>query len=192
MRAMLKPRLSMAVVLAAGTLAVSSCSSGDTIVSLNYSFDDATAGDVKISVTKLHVDIGAASGGSVQTDVDISHDSDGGITSASYKRITVNGLSGKATIIVTALGSGDKELLIPKATTPDNAPVTIVEHEVTAAFVKFARTPTPDAGTEMDAAGSGGSTGSGGSEGSGGSGSSGGSSGSGGSGSGGSGSGGSG
>jgi uncharacterized membrane protein YgcG len=186
---MLKPRLSMAVVLAAGTLAVSSCESGDTIVSVNYGFDDATAGDVKMNVAKIHVQISAASGGSVQTDIDIMRDPDAGtITTASYKRVKVDGLSGKATVTATALDSGGNPLGNP-ATNADDAPVVIVAHEVTAAFVKFAKevTPTPDAGMEMDAAGSGGSSGSGGSTGSGGSEGTGGSSGSGGSGSGGSG-----
>jgi len=160
----------MAVVLAAGTLAVSSCESGDTIVSVNYGFDDATAGDVKMNVAKLHIEISAASGGPVQTDIDIMRDPDAGtITTASYKRVKVDGLSGKATVTASALDGSGKELM--KATNADDAPVVIVAHEVTAAFVKFAKevTPTPDAGMEMDAAGSGGSSGSGGSTGSGGS-----------------------
>src|SRR6185436_267426 len=159
MRAMLKPRLSMAVVLAAGTLAFSSCESGDTIVSVNYSFDDATAGDVKMNVAKLHINISAASGSPVQADVDITRDSDGGITNASYKRVKVDGLSGKATVTITAKDSGGGDLMT--AMNKDDAPVTIVAHEVTAAVVKFAKDPVvlPDAGMEMDAAaaGSGGS-----------------------------------
>lgn len=162
MRAMLKPRLSMAVVLAAGSLAISSCESGDTIVSVNYSFDDATAADVKMNVNKLHIEISAASGGSVQTDVDIVRDMDSGtITTASYKRIKTDGLSGKGTLTVTALDSSNGELM--KVMNGDDAPFTIVSHEVTSAYVKFAKPPM------MPPAGSGGSSGSGGSTGSGGS-----------------------
>jgi uncharacterized membrane protein YgcG len=178
---MLKPRLSMAVVLAAGSLAISSCASGDTIVSVNYSFDDATAGDVKMKVAKLHIEISAASGGSVQTDVDIMRDLDAGtITTASYKRVKADGLSGEGKLTVTALDSGGGELMKVMNVddkVPFNAPFTIESHEVTSAYVKFAKPAMPmgsggSSGSGGSTEGSGGSTeGSGGSTGSGGSGS---------------------
>jgi uncharacterized membrane protein YgcG len=193
----------MAVVFAAATLVVSSCESGDTIVSVNFSFDDATAADAKMKAAKLHVTIKGA-GKEVTNDIDLMRDSDGGITTASYRRVNVSGMSGAAILTMVALDSGGAELS-PKAIPSDPAQVgananelkvNVVEHGVVAAFVKFAMPvvvmPMPDAGADTGTpegtggtTSSGGTSGSGGADGSGGSGSGSGGSGSGGSGSGG-------
>lgn len=183
-RAMLKTRISMALVLAAGSLATWSCDSGDTIVSVNYSFDDATASDAKMHVASLHIEIKPHSGNEVTTDVPIMHDADSGaITTASYKRVMVNGMSGPATVIVIARDSGgadlmkaapaDPALIGPDPLNPKDLEVDVVAHGAIAAFVKFAKPmPAPSDGGASDASGSGGNAaGSGGATGSGGSGS---------------------
>lgn len=162
MRAMVKQRISLGLVLLTATsmFAAANCDNGDSVVSVNVSYD-MTAMDVQTAVSKLQVTISPKSGGTpVMTDIDITRDTDGGITNTAYKRVTVNGLSGMADVTVVALdGSGTN--LLSASTTVD-----LREHGAVAAFVKFARTPPamPDAGTT----GSGGSEGSGGTTGSGG------------------------
>jgi uncharacterized membrane protein YgcG len=180
---MLKTRLSMAVVLAAGTLALWSCESGDTIVSVNYGFDDATAADVKMNVASLHITIKPSSGSEVTNDYPLMRDADSGaITSASYRRVTVNGMSGRATVTVIARDSGGSELMRARPTdpalvgpdpaNPKDLEVDVVAHSAVAAFVKFAKPVVMTDAAASDSGGSGGSgTGSGGADGSGGSGS---------------------
>jgi len=182
---MLKTRLSMALVLATSTLFGASCDSGDTIVAVNYSFDDATAASAKMNAASLHITIKPASGSEVTDDVQIMHDADSGaITTASYRRIKVNGMSGHATVTVVARDSGGAELmkaiptdpaLVGDPANPKDLEIDIVAHEAVAAFVTFAKpvVPMPDAGADASASGSGGSasSSSGGSSGSGGSGS---------------------
>jgi len=183
---MLKTRLSMALVLATSTLFGASCDSGDTIVAVNYSFDDATAASAKMNAASLHITIKPASGSEVTDDVPLMHDADSGaITTASYRRVKVNGMSGPATVTVVARDSGGAELMkaIPAdpaligdpANPKDYLEIDVDAHGAVAAFVTFAKpvVPTPDAGgPDADSSGSGGSaSSSGGSSGSGGSGS---------------------
>ena len=165
---MVKQRLSLGLVLLTATsmFAAANCDNGDTVVSVNVSYDSATASDVQSSVKTLHITISPKSGGSpVSTDIDIDRDSDGGITNPAYKRVTVNGLSGMVDVTVDAKDSGGMTLLTETVTE------TLVEHGAVAAFVKFARMPAamPDAGTGSGGAtATGGTTGSGGAEGTGG------------------------
>jgi len=167
MRAMVKQRLSLGLVLLTATsmFGAANCDNGDTVVSVNVSYD-MTAMDVQTAVSKLHVTIAPKSGGGgVMTYIDVTRDSDGGITNASYTRLTVNGLSGMADVTVDALDKDGNTLLTEMTT------VEVREHGAVAAFVKFARTPppTPDAGAASGGtSGSGGTTGSGGTAGSGG------------------------
>jgi len=180
---MLKTRLSMALVLATSTLFGASCDSGDTIVAVNYSFDDATAASAKMNAASLHITIKPASGSEVTDDVPIMHDADSGaITTASYRRVKVNGMSGKATVTVVAKDSSGAELmkaipadpaLVGDPAHPNDLEIEVDAHGAVAAFVTFAKpvVPMPDAGaSEAGASGSGGSGGADGS-GSGGSGS---------------------
>jgi len=177
MRAMVKQRLSIGLVLLTAMFAAANCDSGDTVVSVNVSYD-STAMDVQKAVSSLEITVKPKSGsGNPQTaTVTIMRDTTGAITSPVYKRITVNGWSGQVDVTVDARGAGDATLLSASTT------VELNEHGAVAAFVKFARvTTTPDAGVDLPSAeGSGGSTGSGGGNGSGGGGGSGGGSGSGG------------
>ena len=182
---MLKTRLSMALVLATSTLFGASCDNGDTIVAVNYSFDDATAASAKMNAASLHITIKPASGSEVTDDVAIMHDADSGaITTASYRRVKVNGMSGRATVTVVARDSGGAELMKaipadpaligPDPANPKDLEIEVDAHGAVAAFVTFAKpvVVTPDAGA--GGSGSGGSaSGSGGSgdSGSGGSGS---------------------
>jgi len=183
---MLKTRLSIALVLATSTLFGSSCDSGDTIVAVNYSFDDATAASAKMNAASLHITIKPASGSEVTDDVTIMHDADSGaITTASYRRVKVNGMSGRATVTVVARDSGGAELMKaipadpaligPDPASPKDLEIEVDAHGAVAAFVTFAKpvVVTPDAGA--DGSGSGGSAsssgGSSGDSGSGGSGS---------------------
>ncbi|HEY8925260.1 MAG TPA: hypothetical protein VIU64_12820 [Polyangia bacterium] len=182
---MLKTRLSMALVLATSTLFGASCDSGDTIVAVNYSFDDATAASAKMNAASLHITIKPASGSEVTDDVAIMHDADSGaITTASYRRVKVNGMSGKATVTVVAKDSSGAELmkaipadpaLVGDPAHPNDLEIEVDAHGAVAAFVTFAKpvVPMPDAGaSEAGASGSGGSaSGSGGSGGADGSGS---------------------
>jgi uncharacterized membrane protein YgcG len=169
MRAMVKQRLSIGLVLLTATFAAANCNSGDTVVSVNVSYD-STAMDVQMAVSSLQIVVKPKSGGGspVMTTVPIMRDDAGAITTPVFKRITVNGWSGPADVTVDARGSGDSPLL--SATTT----VQVDEHEAVAAFVRFARV-MPDAGAPdasadaADAGGSGGTTGgSGGTDGSGG------------------------
>jgi len=182
---MLKTRLSVALVLATSTLFGASCDNGDTIVAVNYSFDDATAASAKMNAASLHITIKPASGSEVTDDVAIMHDADSGaITTASYRRVKVNGMSGRATVTVVARDSGGAELMKaipadpaligPDPANPKDLEIEVDAHGAVAAFVTFAKpvVVTPDAGA--GGSGSGGSaSGSGGSgdSGSGGSGS---------------------
>ena len=184
---MLKTRLSVALVLATSTLFGASCDNGDTIVAVNYSFDDATAASAKMNAASLHITIKPASGSEVTDDVAIMHDADSGaITTASYRRVKVNGMSGRATVTVVARDSGGAELMKaipadpaligPDPANPKDLEIEVDAHGAVAAFVTFAKpvVATPDAGgPDANASGSGGSasSSSGGSSGSGGSGS---------------------
>jgi len=166
MRAMVKQRLSLGLVLltAMSMFAAANCDNGDAVVSVNFGYD-STAMDVQMSVASMHITISPKSGGgnAVTADVDVTHDDAGAITSAVYKRVVVNGLSGMVDVTVDAKSSGGSTLLTASTT------VQLVEHGAVAAFVKFARvaTPEPDAGTDAGEA-TGGTTGSGGTSGSGG------------------------
>lgn len=161
-----KQRLSLGLVLLTATSmsVAANCDNGDTVVSVNVSYD-STAMDVQSAVAKLHIIISPKSGGGspVTADVQINRDSDGGITNAAYKRVTVNGLSGMADVEVDAQDTGGSTLL------SDSETVSLAEHGAVAVFIKFARVvATPDASTDDAATGSGGTTGSGGETGSGG------------------------
>jgi len=92
MRAMVKQRLSVGLVLltAMSIFAAADCDNGDTVVSVNVSYD-STAMDVQTGVASLHITISPQSGGGsdVTADLDVTHDDAGTITSATYKRVTV-------------------------------------------------------------------------------------------------------
>jgi uncharacterized membrane protein YgcG len=170
MRAMVKQRLSIGLVLLTAMFAAANCDSGDTVVSVNVSYD-STAMDVQKAVSSLDITVKPKSGaGTPQTaTVTIMRDTTGAITTPVYKRITVNGWSGEVEVTVAAHDAGGATLL------SDSTTVELNEHGAVAAFVKFKRV-TPDAGAPSDGgvdlpssgAGSGGSTGSGGGSGSGG------------------------
>jgi len=142
--------------------AAANCDNGDTVVSVNFGYD-STAMDVQMNAASMHITITPHSGGgrAVTADADVNHDDAGAITSAVYKRVTVNGLSGMVDVTVDAKDSGSSTLLTASTT------VELVQHGAVAAFVKFARAATPDAGADAGEA-TGGTTGSGGAGGSGG------------------------
>jgi len=164
---MVKQRFSIGLVLLTATFAAANCNSGDTVVSVNVSYD-STAMDVQKAVSSLQIVVKPKSGGGspVTTTVPIMRDDAGVITTPVYRRITINGWTGPTEVTVDAR-DGDKVLLSASTT------VQVEEHEAVAAFVRFA-VVMPDAGAPADAgadavdAGSGGTTGSGGSDGSGG------------------------
>lgn len=128
---MVNTRFGMAVVLVAATFTLSSCASGDTVVSVNYSFD-TTASDVQGDVTSLHIRISAQSGGQSTAVFNLTHDDAGAITSATYTRIVVNGMSGPAEVSVEAKDGSGSTLLAGKVN------IDIVEHYGSVAYVKLA------------------------------------------------------
>jgi hypothetical protein len=154
MRAMLTSRSSIAPALLAATALCwsSSCSTGDTVVAVNYSFD-ATAMDVQSSASALRITLTGASG-SKMSDVTLNRAPDGGpLLGPTYSRIVVNGWNGEVTVSADAVDSAGATLLAASTT------VTLVENGAVAAFVRFTRMPpTPDGG----AGGAGGGAGTGG------------------------------
>lgn len=152
MRAMVKKRFSMGVVLLTAMFAAANCDSGDTVVSVNVSFD-ASAMDVQAAASSLRITITPRSGHAPDpTDVPLMRTDAGAITTPTYKRITVNGASGSVDVTVDAR-DGSGATLLSASTTAD-----LVEHGAVAAFVKFARV-TPDAGADDASSGDGGSAG---------------------------------
>ena len=156
---MVKQRFSIGLVLLTATFAAANCNSGDTVVSVNVSYD-STAMDVQKAVSSLQIVVKPKSGGGspVTTTVPIMRDDAGVITTPVYRRITINGWTGPTEVTVDAR-DGDKVLLSASTT------VQVEEHEAVAAFVRFA-VVMPDAGAPADAGadaadagGSGGTTG---------------------------------
>src|SRR4051812_31274947 len=107
MRAMVKQRLSIGLVLLTAMFAAANCDSGDTVVSVNVSYD-STAMDVQKAVSSLDITVKPKSGaGTPQTaTVTIMRDTTGAITTPVYKRITVNGWSGEVEVTVAAHDAG--------------------------------------------------------------------------------------
>ena len=125
---------------------VFSCSSdGDTVVAVNFAFDDS-APDVKANTATLHMKVGTK-----ETDFTISRNDKGEITSVSWKRIVVNGMRGTVTVTITAKDKSGTTLL------EVSQDVVLVEHGAVEAFLKLA----PNQPGPSDA--SAGSTGTGGS-----------------------------
>ncbi len=133
-----------ALVLAAIFTALSCSSNGDTVVAVNFAFDDSAA-DVKANAATLHMKVGAT-----ETDFTITRNDKGDITSVSWKRIIVNGMRGTVTVTITAKDKSGTTLLEVSQN------VVLVEHGAVEAFLKLA----PNAGPPPGA--SGGSTGAGG------------------------------
>ena len=162
MRAMVKQRLSIGLVLMTAMFAAANCDSGDTLVSVNVSYD-STAMDVQKAASSLEIVIKpkSGSGSPSMTSVTLMRDSTGAITTPSYTRITVNGWTGLVDVSVDARdGSGSS--LLTATTTAE-----LSEHGAVVANVKFTRTApvTTDAGTDVPVTGgSGGMTGSGGAD----------------------------
>jgi uncharacterized membrane protein YgcG len=138
--------ISKCALVLATTFTLLSCSSnGDTVVAVNFSFDDSSA-DVKSNTATLHIKVGAA-----ETDFTISRNEEGAITSGSWKRMVVNGMSGSVTVTITAKDESGSTLL------EVSQDVVLVEHGAIEVFLKL--NPSEP---ESPPDGTGGSTGAGG------------------------------
>lgn len=145
---MLKSRISIVVVTLAAIGGLSACDNGDSVVSVNFSFD-STASTDKTAVSKVHISLDA-SGGHTETDYPVTHNDKGDITSLTFKRFTVNGWSGTVNVKADAYDDGGN-LLVSAEKKED-----IVDHGAVAAFVVF-KHEAPSG----DSSGSGGASGSG-------------------------------
>jgi hypothetical protein len=152
MRAMVKTTIGKCALVLATTFTLLSCSSdGDTVVAVNFAFDDSAA-DVKSNAATLHMKVGTT-----ETDFTISRNDKGEITSGSWKRIVVNGMRGTVTVTITAKDKSGTDLLEVSQN------VVLVEHGATEVFLKLSpNQPEPPPGAAGGSTGAGG-TGAGGS-----------------------------
>jgi uncharacterized membrane protein YgcG len=146
MRAMVKTTIGKCALVLATTFTLLSCSdNGDTVVAVNFAFDDS-APDVKSNADTLHIKVGTA-----ETDFTISRNDKGEITSGSWKRMVVNGMRGTVTVTITAKDKSGTTLLEVSQN------VVLVEHGATEVFLKLSPNPP-----EPPPGATGGSTGAGG------------------------------
>jgi hypothetical protein len=152
MRAMVKTTIGKCALVLTTTFALLSCSgNGDTVVAVNFAFDDS-APAVKSNADTLHIKVGTA-----ETDFTIIRNDKGEITSVSWKRMLVNGMKGTVTVTITAKDKSGTALLEVSHN------VVLVEHGATEVFLKLSpNQPEPPPGATGGSTGAGG-TGTGGS-----------------------------
>ncbi len=147
--------LLLSAALAAAILQTPACSNGDTVLALTINSNQADVG----APANLRVTITPTSG-SPLTEMFAPDVVDGAIVASFFRRIKLNGRTGKVNVTVDAIDSSGSAYL-GAMTTAD-----LVENGAVAARVELKVPPPPDAdaGTPSDggAAGSGGSGGSGG------------------------------
>ena len=147
--------LLLSAALAAAILQTPACSNGDTVLALTINSNQTDVG----GPANLRVTVTPTSGAPV-TEMFAPDLVDGAIITSFFRRITLNGLTGKVNVTVDALdGSGNAYL--SAMTTAD-----LVENGAVAARVDLKTPPPPeaDAGTPSDggAAGAGGAVAAGG------------------------------
>jgi hypothetical protein len=154
--------LSFFAAIAAAIAQTPACSNGDTVLALTINSNQADVG----APANLRVTVAPMSGSAV-TETFAPDLVDGSILASFFRRIKLNGLTGKVDVTVDAIDSAGNAYL-SAMTTAD-----LVENGAVAARVelKVAPTPEPDAGTPPDGGGGTGGSGGGGTGGSGGGGS---------------------
>src|SRR6185503_13275915 len=144
--------LLITAALAAAVSQAPACSNGDTVLALTINSTQPDAGapaNLRVTVTPMS--------GSPVTETFAPNVIDGAIISSFFRRITLNGLTGKVNVSVDAIDSSGSAYL-SATTTAD-----LVENGAVAARVELkVQPPDQDAGTPPDgAAGTGGSGGGG-------------------------------
>jgi hypothetical protein len=151
--------LLITAALAAAISQAPACSNGDTVLALTINSTQPDAGapaNLRVTVTPMS--------GSPVTEMFAPALADGAIIASFFRRITLNGLTGKVNVSVDAINSSG-DTYLTATTTAD-----LVENGAVAARVELkVQPPDQDAGTPPDgAAGTGGSGGGGGTGGAGG------------------------
>ncbi len=152
MPAMVKATLGKCVLVCAATFTLLSCSNNqDTVVAVNFAFDDSTA-DVKSNVATFHIKVEVAER-TAEADLAISRNDKGEITTAAWKRVVVNGMSGTAKVTLTAKDASGATLL------EVSADAVLVEHSAIEVLLKLTRNPPqPPAGSAGGSTGAGGAS----------------------------------
>jgi hypothetical protein len=164
---MLTMRSSIAPVLLAVITSVSSCSSRDTVLVVNYSFDD-TVEDERDSASSLRITVLSVGDGRSQvTNAPLTRDPDGGaLLGPSFARVVLSGWSGTVTANVELLDAGGTPLLAVPAVDRSNGDSTQIELEENGAIATTARftrmMPMPDGGAGGNGGGGAGGNGGGG------------------------------
>jgi hypothetical protein len=146
--------LLLSVAVAAAISQAPACSNGDTVLALTINSNQADVG----APANLHVTVTPTSGPPVP-DTFTPELVDGAIVASFFRRIKLNGLSGKVDITVDAMNASGS-VYLSAMTTAD-----LVENGAVAARVdlKVPTAPKPDGGTPSDGGGGSGGGGAGGS-----------------------------
>src|SRR5688500_12664616 len=114
MRTMLTTRISIGLHLVAATLAISSCSSDDTVLAVTIDTDE----DLRGTVERLQVTVSRPSGDSAMESFVPDMSDAGALPASFFRRITLKGWKGgDATVTVEAFNAADTLFLTASTTT---------------------------------------------------------------------------